>query len=64
LWGNVTWRANNLAMQKAALAYPNGHYLDYAAYVESAHVPYSDDGAHPTPEGMTMRARWLASQLK
>gem|GEM_PF-1289952 len=64
MWGNVTWRANNRAMQKAALAYPNGHYLDYAAYVESAKVPYSDDGSHPTPEGMTMRARWLASQLK
>jgi lysophospholipase L1-like esterase len=62
-WKNVHWRANNAAMKAAVAKYPNAKYLDYAAYVASAKVPYTNDGSHPTPKGMGLRARWLVGQL-
>ncbi len=62
-WGNVHWRANNAAMKAAVAKHPNATYLDYAAYVAKAKVPYKPDGSHPTPTGMGMRAHWIVSQL-
>jgi peptidoglycan/LPS O-acetylase OafA/YrhL len=63
-WGNVAWRENNAAMKAAVARYPNARFLDYAAYVDSAQVPYMPDGSHPNPEGMGLRARWIVSQLR
>jgi lysophospholipase L1-like esterase len=63
-WGNVSWRENNAAMKAAVALYPNARFLDYAAYVDSAQVPYMPDGSHPNPEGMGLRARWIVSQLR
>ena len=63
IWKNVHWRANNAAMQSAAARHPNARFLDYAAYVSTAHIPYQSDGSHPTPSGMALRARWIVSQL-
>ncbi len=63
-WKNVHWRQNNAAMKAAVAKNPHAVYLDYAAYVTSADVPYRDDGSHPTPEGMAMRAHWIVSQLR
>ena len=63
-WGNVAWRENNAAMQAAVARYPNARFLDYAAYVDSAQVPYMPDGSHPNPKGMGMRANWIVSQLR
>jgi peptidoglycan/LPS O-acetylase OafA/YrhL/lysophospholipase L1-like esterase len=63
IWGNVTWRQSNAALKAAAARYPNARFLDYAAYVESHKVPYQDDGSHPTPAGMILRARWIVTQL-
>ena len=62
-WKNIHWRANNAAMAAAAAKYPNARFLDYAAYIESARIPYQADGSHPTPDGMALRARWIVSQL-
>jgi lysophospholipase L1-like esterase len=62
-WGNVAWRENNAAMKAAVARYPNARFLDYAAYVDSAQVPYMPDGSHPNPKGMGMRANWIVSQL-
>jgi peptidoglycan/LPS O-acetylase OafA/YrhL len=62
-WKNVHWRENNAAMMAAVAKHPNAVFLDYAAYVASADVPYMPDGSHPTPEGMGMRAHWIVSQL-
>jgi len=63
-WGNVAWRENNAAMKAAVTRYPNARFLDYAAFVDSAQVPYMRDGSHPNPEGMGLRARWIVSQLR
>jgi peptidoglycan/LPS O-acetylase OafA/YrhL len=63
-WKNVHWRQNNAAMKAAIAKYPNATYLDYAAYVASSKVPYMPDGSHPTPDGMSMRAHWLATQVR
>ncbi|MDA8436172.1 MAG: acyltransferase family protein [Actinomycetales bacterium] len=63
-WKNVHWRENNAAMRAAVARHPNARFLDYAAFVESAHVPYRPDGSHPTPDGMAQRARWIVSQLR
>ena len=63
-WGNVAWRENNAAMKAAVARYPNARFLDYAAYVDSAQLPYMPDGSHPNPEGMGLRARWIVSQLR
>jgi hypothetical protein len=62
-WKNVHWRQNNAAMKAAVARHPNARFLDYAAFVQSAHVPYRSDGSHPTPDGMAQRARWIVSQL-
>jgi peptidoglycan/LPS O-acetylase OafA/YrhL len=62
-WGNVAWRENNAAMKAVVARYPNAHFLDYAAFVVSAQLPYMPDGSHPNPEGMGLRARWIVSQL-
>jgi hypothetical protein len=63
-WKNVHWRQNNAAMKAAIAKYPNAKYLDYAAYVASSKLPYMPDGSHPTPDGMSMRAHWLATQVR
>ena len=63
-WKNVHWRENNAAMRAAVARHPNARFLDYAAFVASAHVPYRPDGSHPTPDGMAQRARWIVSQLR
>jgi lysophospholipase L1-like esterase len=63
LWGEVPWRAQNAAMRQAVQRYGNAHFLDWAGFVESAHVPILPDGTHPTPAGMVSRARWIVSQL-
>ncbi len=62
-WGNVTWRQSNAALRAAANRYPNARFLDYAGYVATHAVPYEDDGSHPTPTGMILRARWIVTQL-
>jgi hypothetical protein len=62
-WKNVHWREDNAAMKAAVARHPNAVFLDYATYVESAHVPYMPDGSHPNPVGMGMRAHWIVSQL-
>jgi peptidoglycan/LPS O-acetylase OafA/YrhL len=64
IWGNVTWRQTNAAIRTTAARYPNARYLDWAAYVMTAHVPYQPDGSHPDSTGMIMRAHWLATQLE
>lgn len=64
LWGNLKWRAQNAAAKAALAKYPNARFLDYAAFVDAASVPYMPDGSHPNPDGMVMRARWIVSQLK
>ena len=63
-WKNVHWRQNNAAMKAAVARYPNARYLDYAAYVASSKLPYQSDGSHPTPDGMSMRAHWIATQVR
>jgi peptidoglycan/LPS O-acetylase OafA/YrhL/lysophospholipase L1-like esterase len=63
-WKNVHWRQNNAAMKAAVARYPNAKYLDYAAYVASSKLPYQSDGSHPTPDGMSMRAHWIATQVR
>jgi peptidoglycan/LPS O-acetylase OafA/YrhL len=63
-WKGVHWRQNNAAMKAAVAKHPNAKYLDYAAYVARAKVPYMPDGSHPTPDGMSMRANWIASQVR
>ncbi len=63
LWANVTWRENNAAIQSAVAGHPNAVYLDYAEFVERESLPHMEDGSHPTPEGMIVRARWIAQQL-
>jgi hypothetical protein len=62
-WKNVHWREDDAAMRVAIARHPNAVFLDYAGYVESAHVPYMPDGSHPDPQGMGMRAHWIVSQL-
>jgi peptidoglycan/LPS O-acetylase OafA/YrhL len=62
-WQNVHWRANNAAMKAAIGKHANAVYLDYAAYVASANVPYMPDGSHPTPVGMGLRAHWIVSHV-
>jgi peptidoglycan/LPS O-acetylase OafA/YrhL len=63
-WKNIHWRQNNAAMKAAVARHPNARFLDYAAFVRTAHVPYRSDGSHPTPDGMAQRARWIVSQLR
>ena len=63
LWAGVHWRENNAAMKAAVAKHPNATYLDYAAYVAKAKLPYKPDGSHPTPTGMGLRAHWIVSQL-
>jgi hypothetical protein len=63
LWGNVPWRENNTAIQAAVTRHPNATFLDYAAFVERESLPHMNDGSHPTPDGMILRARWIADRL-
>ncbi len=62
-WAGVHWRENNAAMKAAVAKHPNAKYLDYAAYAKQAKIPYMNDGSHPTPTGMGIRAHWIVSQL-
>ena len=62
-WAGVHWRANNAAMKAAVAKHPNAKFLDYAAYAQQAKIPYMNDGSHPTPKGMGIRAHWIVSQL-
>ena len=48
-WGNVTWRQSNAAIRRTVAQFPNAHFLDWGAYVDAHHVPYTADGSHPQP---------------
>ena len=63
IWANVTWRQTDAAIKATAATFPNARFLDWAGYVQTAHVPYMPDGSHPTPDGLVERARWLVARI-